>query len=75
MYGNLKAEMARRGVSGVTLQNVMGCSRKTVVNRLNGSAPFTIEEAFRIRDALFPSLRLEYLFQRDAGASAQSAAD
>lgn len=62
---NLRAEMARYGVSNTTLQSIMGCSHQTVVNKLNETTEFTIDEAFRIRDELFPGMRLEYLFQRD----------
>lgn len=64
---NLSAEMARFGVSNAMLQSAIGCSSmKTVINKLNESTEFTIDEAFRIRDELFPGLRLEYLFQRDS---------
>lgn len=61
---NLSAEMTRYGVSNTDLQNVMGCSSKTVTNKLNDMTEFSISEAIKIRDALFPTLRLEYLFAR-----------
>ena len=59
---NLKAEMARFGVSTSDIQNVLGCSTKTVLNKLNGTTEFTMSEGFKIHDAFFPSMELKYLF-------------
>ncbi len=61
---NLSAEMARFGVSNTDIQTILCCSSKTVTNKLNDSTEFSISEAIKLRDALFPGLRLEYLFAR-----------
>ena len=59
---NLSAEMTRFGVTNSDIQTVLSCSRKTVINKLNDSTEFSVSEAIKLRDALFPGLRLEYLF-------------
>lgn len=59
---NLKAEMARYGVTTNAIGKAIQSTDRTVTNKLNGSSEFTIEEAITIRDSFFPGLRLEYLF-------------
>lgn len=61
---NLSAEMARFGVSNADIQAVLSCSSKTVINKLNDVTEFSVSEAMAVRDALFPGLRIEYLFAR-----------
>ena len=59
---NLKAEMARTGVSKEDIMNLLGCSLRTVDNKLDEITDFTIPEAFKIRDTIFRNMRMEYLF-------------
>lgn len=59
---NLCAEMTRYGVSNNDIQTVLGCSLKTVQNKVSGATKFSVAEAMKIRDQLFPGLRIEYLF-------------
>lgn len=59
---NLKAEMARTGVSKEDIMNLLGCSLRTVDNKLDEITDFTIPEAFKIRDTFFCNMRMEYLF-------------
>lgn len=59
---NLKAEMARKGYKVADLVAVLGCSEKTARNKLNGGTEFTVGEAFKVRDEMFPDARMEYLF-------------
>lgn len=61
---NLSAEMARFGISNADIQAVLSCSSKTVTNKLNAATEFSVSEAIAVRDALFPGLRIEYLFAR-----------
>lgn len=60
-YPNLKAEMARNGITVDDIATEMGVSRRTASNWLNGS---TIKHStvLQIRDSLFPGLSVEYLF-------------
>ncbi len=59
---NLSAEMARYGVSNMDIQSLLGCSSKTVTNKLSDNTAFSVSEAIKIRDTFFPGLRIEYLF-------------
>lgn len=57
--------MERRGLGISDLQQVLGCSEKTVRNKLNGVTEFTIREAIEVRNRCFDGLSLEYLFATD----------
>ena len=65
MLRNLKAEMVRNGVSTEMIMTVLGKSDKTTRDKINGKSSIYLSEAMKIRDALFPELSLEYLFQTD----------
>ena len=62
MYPNLKAEMARNNVEIQDLVDVTGKSRAAVSNNLNGRGSFSINEAISIKNRLFPSFTIDYLF-------------
>lgn len=49
---NVKAEMARRGLSQTTLGRVVGLSQASLSLRLNGRVAFTIDELAKIAAAL-----------------------
>lgn len=63
MLNNLSAEMARNGVKAELLAATLGVSDRTIRLKLAGESEFSFYEAEKIRDVLFPSLRLEYLFR------------
>lgn len=58
----------RKGISVDAVAAVWGVRRHTAAQKLEGAAPITIAEAFRLRDALFPEYTLELLFS-PAGAA------
>ena len=62
MLWNLRCEMERYGVRRTDIQELIGCSPKTVDNKISGASDFGIMDAIKIRDTFFPGLRLEYLF-------------
>lgn len=62
MYGNLKAEMARKNVTALTLSEKTGIRYQTLTAKIAGSSQFTIKEARAIRDALNPDLTIDELF-------------
>ena len=62
MFPNLKAEMARKNIDGITISAVIGCTQKTFSNKLNGKTEFTRSEIFTIQKDCFPNLTVEYLF-------------
>ena len=61
---NLCAEMARYGVSISDVSSILGCTNRTVKNKLEGLTNFNVEEAIKIRDKFFYGMRIEYLFAR-----------
>lgn len=59
---NLIAEMARRGYKFHDIAVCIGSSDRTAKNKVNGDTDFTVPEALKVRDELFPDLRMEYLY-------------
>lgn len=62
---NLRAEMERYGVTVADIRKILGCSEKTVRNKINGDTDFTLPEAFKIKSTFFKGYTLEYLFATD----------
>lgn len=62
---NLKAEMQRNDLTVWDIVETIGCSEKTARNKINGETDFTYPEAEKVRNRLFPGLRMEYLFHPD----------
>ncbi len=64
MYLNVKAELARQNLSVVDLSNKTGIRYQTLVEKLNGKYPITLDEAKKIKAALGVDLSMEELFAR-----------
>lgn len=64
MYLNVKAELARQNLSVVKLSNKTGIRYQTLVEKLNGKYPITLDEAKKIKAALGVDLSMEELFAR-----------
>lgn len=64
MYLNVKAELARQNLSVVDLSNKTGIRYQTLVEKLNGKYPMTLDEAKKIKAALGVDLSMEELFER-----------
>lgn len=64
-YPNLKAEMARANVEIKDLMEATGKSRAGVSNNLNGRGKFSVADSLSIRNKLFPTLTIDYLFATD----------
>ena len=62
---NLKAEMARAGLTGLDIAAVIGTTEKTARDKINGKTSFSLDQAFKIRDTCFPGQSFEYLFGTD----------
>lgn len=61
-YPNLKAEIARNGVSVAQIAELVEVSPKTVYNWLSGVSRPDIAQAMKIANHFFPSCELSYLF-------------
>ena len=66
MYSNLKAEMARCGISQKEMADFLHIHENSMCNKINGSSPISIEEAFKIRNKYFPNIELQYLFVKES---------
>lgn len=67
VYPNLAAEMARVGVTKENIAEVLGIHVSGVYLMLDGKRKFPITRAKKVRDALFPGLTLDYLFDPAEG--------
>jgi len=65
MYNNLKAEMARTGITGNDIAKLLEISLNTTYAKLNGKTDFYNNETFSIKEKFFPELEFEYLFKKD----------
>lgn len=62
---NLKAEMARYGVTATDISRALDCTERTIRSKLTGESVFSFPETLKIRDTFFVGYRLEYLFALD----------
>ena len=63
MYLNVKAELARRDMSLVDLSNMTGIKYMSLIRKINGKYPLTLDEAKLIKKSLEVDVPLEELFE------------
>lgn len=63
MYLNVKAELARQNLSLVDLSNKTGIRYQTLVGKINGNYPLSLDEAKEIKHSLGVDIPLEELFE------------
>lgn len=63
-YPNLRAEMARHGLENKDFAITLNVTLRTIQSKFNGKTKsgFYSDEMIKIRDAHFPKLTLDYLF-------------
>jgi transcriptional regulator with XRE-family HTH domain len=64
MFPNIRAEMARNGLTASAMAEKLNLNERTLGNKLSGKSEFTWGEVNRIRSLFFPTCSLEYLFER-----------
>jgi transcriptional regulator with XRE-family HTH domain len=64
-YKNLRAEMARKGVTLGQIAKLLNVRFATVSDKLNGRSRFFCDEALRIKRHFFPDFSIDYLFDDD----------
>ncbi|TDQ39193.1 helix-turn-helix domain-containing protein [Aureibacillus halotolerans] len=62
MHKNLRAEMARNGVTMENVSKLLGVRLATVSDKVNGKYRFYYDEAHTIKHHFFPECSIEYLF-------------
>lgn len=63
MYKNLRAEMARKGLTILDIAKEIGMNRETLSRKLSGKSPLHIQEAFDIQKKCFPDMDVQTLFE------------
>ena len=66
MYNNLKAEIARKGMTVKDFAGAVGMKQSTFAQKYRGNVDFTLPEAMRIKKFL-NELPIEYLFEWTEG--------
>lgn len=64
MFPNIKAELARKGMTIVDLSNATGIRYQTLWCKLKGDYQFTVQEAISIKSAIGVDMPLEELFEK-----------
>ena len=67
MYENLKIEMVKKGITNTQLATLLGVHVNSIANKIS-HGPFSIEDAFLIKNNFFPDLDIAYLFERKSVA-------
>lgn len=62
MFPNLKAELARNGITYSELGEAVGKTESWIENRLLGRASMPIEICMLIKNTFFPNYSYDYLF-------------
>lgn len=63
MYSNVKAELARKNMTVVDLSDKTGIRYQTLIDKINGKYPVTLDEAKKVKAALGVDIPLEDLFE------------
>lgn len=62
MEKGIKRAMQSKGISIEAVAAVLKVHRNSASNKVNGETPFTVDEAFKLKAALFPEFDADYLF-------------
>ncbi len=63
-YSTLIGEIAKAHLNYIDVAKALGITRDTLRYKLEGKRPFTIDEAYKVRDIFFPNMTIEKLFSR-----------
>lgn len=65
MYRNLEAEMKRAAVDRYQLAKCIGRTYNTILQKINGNYPFTLDEALKIHQEFFSNVDFFMLFSTE----------
>lgn len=65
MYANLRAEMARRKITGNDMASLLKMSQSTFSARFTGKHSFSLDEAKQIKQALETDMSIDELFEEE----------
>lgn len=64
MFENLRAEMARIGITIMDISRDLGYVYETLRNKFNGNTEWLRSEMFAIKKQYFSDKSIEYLFEK-----------
>lgn len=62
MYPNLRAEIARKGVTATAIADALGITKGTLSLKMQGKSAFTVPEAKAIKKLLDADVTIDELF-------------
>lgn len=65
MYANLAKELSSKNITNKAVASMLGCTEKTLYNKISGITDFTISESICIQRNLLPEFQIVYLFAAD----------
>lgn len=68
-YPNLIKELGRKNISNKAVAAAIGCTEKTLYNKMMGKTDFTWGEVTVIENELLPEFKLSYLLEEQPSAS------
>ena len=68
IFPNLEAELRRSGISKKEMSERLGLPYGTLFQKLSGARKTSIPDAYKIRDTLFPGMKIDYLFDMEASS-------
>ena len=71
MYANVRAEMARKGLTIMDIAKGIGMNRDTLSRKLSGRSCLNLDEAFCIQMTYFPDVPIRVLFKENADKEAE----
>ena len=63
---HLLTAMRIKQISTATIAALIGTTEKTAYNKLHGESDFSVPEALKIHENMFPEYSFSYLFQSQA---------
>ena len=63
-FPNLTAELGRKRIGNKALAAAIGCSEKTLYNKMSGATEFTLSEILTISECFLPEFKIDYLFTK-----------
>jgi transcriptional regulator with XRE-family HTH domain len=67
MYPNLRAEIARKGVTATAIADALGITKGTLSLKMQGKSAFTVPEAKAIKKLLDADVTIDELFDTMEG--------
>lgn len=64
-YNNLRAEMARKGITLQEIAQECNYNRDTLARWLSQKSDISLHDALKIQETFFPNLDIRYLFEKN----------